>query len=60
MGFSSRRCPKCGGMLGLGSYLGEWYEDCVQCGYLGFLKGDPRLFGVNSIQSALNCGCDTP
>ena len=44
----------------MGSYLGEWYVDCVQCGYLGFLKGDPSLFGVNSIQSALNCGCDTP
>lgn len=38
MSLSSRRCPKCGGILMIGSYLGEWYENCVQCGNLTFLE----------------------
>lgn len=33
-----RNCPKCGGMLLTSKYLGEWYEDCVQCGYVRFLN----------------------
>jgi ribosomal protein S27AE len=37
MGLSSRKCPKCGGILMMGSYLGEWYENCVQCGNLMYL-----------------------
>lgn len=31
-------CPKCGGTLLTSKYLGEWYEDCVQCGYVRFLN----------------------
>lgn len=38
MALGSRRCPKCGGILMIGSYLGEWYENCVQCGNLVFLE----------------------
>lgn len=33
----ARNCPKCGGTLLTSKYLGEWYEDCVQCGYVRFL-----------------------
>jgi hypothetical protein len=37
MGSSVTGCPKCGGMLVVDRYLGEWYEDCIQCGYVRFL-----------------------
>ena len=30
----------------MGSYLGEWYENCVQCGNLMFLdRHSPRAVG---------------
>jgi hypothetical protein len=38
MGAMSGGCPKCGGLLQAGKYLGEGYEDCVQCGYVRFLE----------------------
>ena len=37
MGLSVTGCPKCGGILMVDRYLGEWYEDCIQCGYVRFL-----------------------
>jgi ribosomal protein S27AE len=41
-----RSCPRCGGTLLTSKYLGEWYQDCVQCGYVVFLdrywQGRPR------------------
>ena len=43
MGLISSCCPKCGGPFALQQYFGEGYADCVQCGYLWFLKGDPRV-----------------
>lgn len=46
MGISSSKCPRCGGILMMGSYIGEWYENCVQCGNLMFLdRHSPRMTG---------------
>ena len=38
MSLRSSECPKCGGLLEVSKYLGEWYADCIQCGYIRFLE----------------------
>lgn len=42
MGATSSGCPRCGGMTILNRYLGAWYLDCVQCGYVRFLEEGRR------------------
>lgn len=38
MGTKYSKCPKCGSLfLMMGKYRGEWYQDCVICGYVAFL-----------------------
>lgn len=37
MNLRSGKCPKCGGPFQVARYLGQWYADCILCGYLRFL-----------------------
>ena len=34
----SRKCPKCGGTLFLYSDFNGWYEQCLQCSLIRYLK----------------------
>lgn len=38
MNLRSGKCPKCGGPFQVARYLGQWYADCILCGYLRFLE----------------------
>jgi hypothetical protein len=42
-------CPKCGGPLRAAEYLGQWYADCVLCGYLSFLGEYPLGLDADSV-----------
>jgi hypothetical protein len=33
-----KSCPRCGGDLRVDRDWKEWYEQCIQCGYLSFLE----------------------
>ena len=33
-----KSCPRCGGDLRVDRNRDEWYEQCIQCGYLSFLE----------------------
>ena len=38
-----KSCPKCGGDLFIDSDYNGWYEQCLQCGYLGELNDITNL-----------------
>ena len=38
-----KSCPKCGGDLFVDSDYNGWYEQCLQCGYMGELKDITNL-----------------
>lgn len=37
-GFTSQKCPKCGGNIYLDSDYWGWYEQCLQCSHTSYLE----------------------
>jgi len=39
-----RSCPRCGGDIFIEGELDDWYEQCLQCGYLHYLPSRVEVY----------------
>ncbi|MEE9399939.1 MAG: hypothetical protein V3V23_06690 [Dehalococcoidales bacterium] len=38
-----KSCPRCGGDIFIDRELGDWYAQCLQCGYLYSMPGKVKV-----------------
>lgn len=54
-----RSCPKCRGDIRIDKDMYGWYEECIQCGYLGYMEDmlDGKVYQTEQTRDSTLC-CD--